>query len=105
MGGACPLKIIKIIADKIKPFLAKELLLINWGEPLLNKDIFSIIKYASKINSHTIISTNGNMVDKELALRLIEADPEQLLFQLMGSLNIHMKNTELAEVLKKHYKL
>lgn len=59
----------KLIADKVTPY-AKYMYLHSWGEPLLNKDIFNIIDYASRI-CRTNISTNGMLINEESAERLI----------------------------------
>lgn len=59
----------KIIADKIRPF-CEYLYLHIWGEPLLNKDIFKIIEYAS-VFTKTNIYTNGNSLTEEKAEKLI----------------------------------
>jgi SAM-dependent methyltransferase len=59
----------KIIADKIRPF-CQYLYLHCWGEPLLNKDIFRIIQYASTFTK-TNIHTNGISLTEESAEQLI----------------------------------
>ncbi|MGM0395831.1 MAG: putative heme d1 biosynthesis radical SAM protein NirJ1 [Bacillota bacterium] len=47
-------------------------LLISGGEPLLRKDIFEIIKYAKSKNIRITISTNGTVIDKEVAAKIKE---------------------------------
>lgn len=42
-------------------------LLISGGEPLIREDIFEIINYANKHNIRVTISTNGTLIDKEMA--------------------------------------
>jgi hypothetical protein len=66
--GWMQFKQFKITADKIRPF-CKHLYLHIWGEPLLNKDIFQMIEYASTFTS-TNISTNGKSMTEEKAERL-----------------------------------
>ncbi|MEW5819895.1 MAG: radical SAM/SPASM domain-containing protein [Cyanobacteriota bacterium] len=61
----------EIIANKIKP-LAEKTYLIIWGEPLLNKDIFKIIKKTSTF-SQTNISTNANTLTEENAIEIINS--------------------------------
>ena len=72
----------KIIADKIKPF-CKYLYLHLWGEPMLNKDIFKMIKYASTF-TRTNISTNGNSLSEEKAKRLIASGVTSIIVSIDG---------------------
>lgn len=72
----------KIVADRIRPY-AKYLYLHLWGEPLLNKDIFKIIEYASKI-CKTNISTNGMLVTEEIANKLICAGTSDIIVSVDG---------------------
>jgi len=72
----------KIIADKIRPF-CEYLYLHIWGEPLLNKDIFEMIKYASAFTK-TNISTNGNSLTKEKAEKLIASGVTDIIVSIDG---------------------
>ena len=72
----------KIIADKIRPY-AEYLYLHMWGEPLLNKDIFQIIEYASQF-ARTNISTNGMLVTEEVANNLVEAGTSDIIVSIDG---------------------
>jgi MoaA/NifB/PqqE/SkfB family radical SAM enzyme len=72
----------KIIADKIKPF-CKDLHLYHSGEPLLNRDIFKIIKYASAFTK-TNISTHGNTLTEEKAKKLIESGISVIIVSIDG---------------------
>jgi MoaA/NifB/PqqE/SkfB family radical SAM enzyme/SAM-dependent methyltransferase len=72
----------KIIADKVKPFV-KYFYLHLWGEPMLNKDIFKIIQYASNF-SKTNISTNALLIDKEKAELLIKSGVSDLIVSIDG---------------------
>lgn len=42
-------------------------LLLSGGEPLLRPDIFELIAYARQMEIHPTISTNGTLIDKEIA--------------------------------------
>ena len=42
-------------------------LLFSGGEPLLRKDFFELAEYASKQNIRSTISTNGTLIDREMA--------------------------------------
>ncbi|MCU7519722.1 MAG: radical SAM protein [Ignavibacteria bacterium] len=72
----------KIIADKVKPFV-KYFYLHLWGEPMLNKDIFKIIKYASSF-SKTNISTNALLIDEKKAELLIQSGVSDLIVSIDG---------------------
>jgi MoaA/NifB/PqqE/SkfB family radical SAM enzyme/ubiquinone/menaquinone biosynthesis C-methylase UbiE len=72
----------KISADKIRPF-CDYLFLHIWGEPLLNKDIFKIIEYASAF-TRTNISTNGNYLTEETAEKLILSGVSDLIVSIDG---------------------
>jgi putative heme d1 biosynthesis radical SAM protein NirJ1 len=45
-------------------------LLISGGEPLIRKDIFELIEYAKKYSIRSTISTNGTLIDKEMAKKI-----------------------------------
>lgn len=72
----------KIIADKIRPY-CKLLYLHIWGEPMLNKDIFKMIEYASAFTS-TNISTNGNALTEENAEKLITSGVTDIIVSIDG---------------------
>lgn len=72
----------KIIADKIKPY-CKYLYLHIWGEPLLNKDIFKMIRYASRFTK-THISTNGNLMTEKTAAKLIQSGVSDIIVSIDG---------------------
>lgn len=60
-------------AKKMIDGLAKfnvPVLLISGGEPLIREDIFEIIKYTGKYNIRSTISTNGTLIDKNIAKEL-----------------------------------
>jgi len=72
----------KVIADKIRPF-CEYLFLHIWGEPLLNKDIFKIIQYASAFTK-TNISTNGNCLTEAKAEKLILSGVTDIIVSIDG---------------------
>lgn len=51
----------KLIVNKLGPSL-ESIFLWNYGEPLLNKDIFKMIKYAREKNIFVMTSTNANFL-------------------------------------------
>jgi len=63
----------KRIIDELGCYLIL-LRLYNWGEPLLNKDLISIIHYAVRKGISTTISTNLSIVlSQDFARQLLEA--------------------------------
>ncbi|MFA5173807.1 MAG: radical SAM protein [Candidatus Pacearchaeota archaeon] len=62
----------KKVYDEIKvPYLN----LTGLGEPLMNPEIFKIIKYARKRGAMVKLDTNGTLLTSENIKKLIEADP------------------------------
>lgn len=62
----------KSIIDKIKKY-ALRVSLYDMGEPLLNKDIYEMISYATRNNISTLISTNFNLFKKEDISKLFDS--------------------------------
>lgn len=72
----------KDIADKIRPY-AQYVYLFIWGEPLLNPDIFKIIKYTSQF-APCCISTNCKSLTKEKAEALILSGVRDVIVSIDG---------------------
>jgi MoaA/NifB/PqqE/SkfB family radical SAM enzyme len=66
------LKEIKRIIDQAID-MGSHLLTFDGGEPLLRKDLFEIISYASRKPVITVLFTNGLYLEKEVAFKLKEA--------------------------------
>jgi MoaA/NifB/PqqE/SkfB family radical SAM enzyme len=49
------------------------LLVIDGGEPLCRDDLLDIVKYASSKGIQTGIGSNGTLIDKVMAKRMVEA--------------------------------
>jgi len=97
--GFLPFDKFKILADKIKPF-AEYLYLHLWGEPMLNKEIINMIKYASQFCAVNI-STNGTLLSKEKSEQLILSGVRDLIVSIDGvSQNIYEKYRVGGEVEK-----
>lgn len=78
----------KKIVDEVAFFCSR--IFFNFcGEPLINKEIFSMIEYAGKKNIITILSTNSLLLTKENVTKLLEALPNYLTV----SLDATTKNT------------
>ena len=64
----------KSIIDDLKPHKKKPQISMNFaGEPMLNKDIYSFVKYANKNSHGTFISTNVTAINEKNSKDLIEA--------------------------------
>lgn len=75
----------RIIAEKIQPFV-KLCYLFNWGEPLLNPDIFKIIDHAaSNFDAHIVISTNGLLLNEKTSQLLIDSGVSEVLVSIDGT--------------------
>lgn len=74
----------KKVIDEIGDYII-HLRLWNWGEPLLNKDIFRIISYAKKKEIFTNLSTNSHFLNKEIAKKLIKSKLDELIISLDGA--------------------
>ncbi|SNQ59115.1 radical SAM/SPASM domain-containing protein [Candidatus Methanoperedens nitratireducens] len=58
---------------------------IGGGEPLLRKDIYNIIKYASDNDRYIILATNATLINKKVAERLKDAGVDQIGLSLDGA--------------------
>lgn len=81
--GSLSLDQFKLIADKIRNY-AKVMNIMIWGEPLLHDDLIEMISYASKF-CRTVISTNGMLVNQEIAEKLITSGLHDLIVSIDGT--------------------
>lgn len=73
----------KIILDKIAPY-AVEVSLHNWGEPLLNKDIFDIIRCTADRRIATNMSSNLSLPLPDLGDRIVKSGLQYLIVSMDG---------------------
>ncbi|MBU1110111.1 radical SAM protein [Patescibacteria group bacterium] len=73
----------KKVLDECGPYLW-EINLYNWGEPLLNKDVFKMIKYARGMKIDVNLSTNLNIFNDEICNNLIKCKLNKLIVSLDG---------------------
>ncbi len=57
----------------------------NWGEPLLNKDIYAMIAYAHKRHIITSVSSNFHYFDAQAAERMINSGLDYLILSIDGA--------------------
>ncbi len=77
--------------------------LYNWGEPLLNPDIYKMIEYANKQSIITEINSNFNLFKESEAGKLIESGLSHLIISLDGvnqkTYEIYRKNGDFNKVI------
>lgn len=69
--------------------VSKITLAITGGEPLIRKDVFKVIKYATELGFNCGMVTNGTLVTKEVAKRLKEAGIKSITVSLDGQEKEH----------------
>lgn len=79
-----PLEKAKAVIDAVKDHVLMAHFY-NWGEPLLNPDIFEIIRYASDAGIYTTISSNLSVKIEDLAARLLDCGLDTLHVSLDGA--------------------
>ena len=60
------------------------LVLMNWGEPLLNPHLIEMIAYAHKNNIETHITTNGTLLTEEMMYALLNSGLTRISFSMDG---------------------
>lgn len=76
----------KKIIDEVGDYLYM-IQLYTWGEPLLNKDIYDIIKYAKSKNIYTMLSTNATAMNSTNNQKLIDAGLNYIMVAIDGGSN------------------
>lgn len=73
--------------SRLVPVLQKTKLayLQGWGEPLMNPELFSMIRLAKSLGCQVGTTTNGMAVDRHVADKLIESGVDLLAFSLAGT--------------------
>lgn len=80
--GRISLDRFKIIADKVRPF-CQYFFLHLWGEPMLNKDIIPIIRYAAQF-CRTNISTHALTLTEESTEELVLSGVSEIIVSIDG---------------------
>ncbi len=100
-GGFMELDLFKKIIDDCPDL--EHLCMHNWGEPLLNKDLFKMFDYASESGIPNIVmNTNGTLLDDETIERIVRGPLTILRFSIDGSPETYkrVRGVELAEIEK-----
>jgi radical SAM protein with 4Fe4S-binding SPASM domain len=74
----------KAIIDQIAGF-ADPILVLSGGEPLYRKDIFELARYATDKGLRVALATNGTLVTKEIAQKIVDAGVKRVSISLDGS--------------------
>ena len=64
-------------------------ILFSGGEPLLREDIYELISFAKERGIHCSLSTNGTLIDEEVAAKLKEAGVDYVGVSLDGSEDVN----------------
>lgn len=81
--GLMSLALFRKIIDECRHF-ASDVYLHHRGEPLLNPALFDMIAYARSAGLRTRFHTNGTLLDKDKARRLLDAAPDLVSFSFDG---------------------
>jgi radical SAM protein with 4Fe4S-binding SPASM domain len=79
--GFMDFNVFKKIIDEVKPY-TECINLFGMGESLLHKDFFYFCKYASKNGLLTCLSTNGNLLNKNVSRKLLGCGLDYLIIPL-----------------------
>lgn len=82
--GFLDFKDFKKIMDEIGEYLI-QVMLYNWGEPLLNEDIFDMVRVAESKGISTVMSTTLTSLDEETKRELISSGLDILIVSLDGA--------------------
>jgi len=82
--GKMPPEVFERVLRELGPF-AKQMLLYNWGEPLLHEQVFRYVRAARDRNIETWLSTNLNVFDAEAARNMVNSGLRHLILSLDGT--------------------
>ncbi len=74
----------KNIIDQIAAF-ANPILVLSGGEPLYRRDIFELASYATAKGIRVALATNGTLVDKGIAKKIVDAGVKRVSISLDGA--------------------
>ncbi len=84
--GIMPMDLFYKVADECAEWGVEEMRLHNFGEPLVDKQIYEKIAYAKKVGIQTTtIYSNAALLDEDKSRRLIEAGLDQLYVSFDGA--------------------
>ncbi len=90
------------VVDQVHRHMTLAVLYVS-GEPLMNKNIYDMVAYASQRKLGTLLSTNGMLLTEKASQRLIDADLDYLKVAVSGwSQDVHKiyhRGSEIGTVL------
>ena len=93
----------KNIIDELKDYLYITNLF-NWGEPLLNKEVFRMVEYVHKNNIFSCLSSNLNHFNEEIGESLLNSGLDYLIVSIDGinkvSYEKYRKGGDFEKVIK-----
>lgn len=94
----------KAVIDQVRGYI-KDIVLWNYGEPFLNRDLLSMIKYATSAGMHVMTSTNGQFFNsKEFCLEVVQSGLQHLIICLDGgdqeTISKFRRNANFSEIVK-----
>ncbi len=66
------------------PETGKPILVFSGGEPLMRPDVFELAEHAKRVGLPTALATNGTMVDRDVAARIVAAGFERVSISFDG---------------------
>ncbi len=84
-GYELPIDTVKRSLDDISSWNWDSIVTITGGEPFLRKDIFEIIQYAVEKNVKVECISNGSLIDKKLANKIITSGLQNIAVSLDGA--------------------
>jgi MoaA/NifB/PqqE/SkfB family radical SAM enzyme len=82
-AAALSFDLLKKAVDPLSPYLY-EVYLYNWGEPLLNPELFEFVKYCSRRRIKTIVSSNLTLFEPGMTEKLLGSGLDTLIISLDG---------------------
>ena len=86
--------------DECGPYLW-ELNLYNWGEPLLNKELFEMVKYSKNFKVNVSISTNLNHFNNSICSDLVLSGLDHVVVSLDGTSQESVSKYQVGNDFKK----
>lgn len=84
-GYELPTKVAKKILDEISNWRWSCVVMFTGGEPFLRDDIFELIDYSIERNLKTEVVSNGALINRELAYRIISSGLQNIAISLDGA--------------------
>jgi len=94
--GYMSLELLEKICKQASEYGAYGIRLLRWGEPLLHPDIIEFINIIRKYNLLSHITTNGSLLNTEMAKNIIESKLDSIIISLQGTTDLEynkLRNT------------